>query len=95
MSSYNRVNGVYANENTHLLQDILYGDWGYKGAVVTDWGGSNDHVAGVAAGSHFEMPAPGLDSTRELIAAVKDGKISQDLLDQACLRSARAHPLDA
>lgn len=82
MSSYNRVNGVYANENTHLLQDILFGEWGYQGAVVTDWGGSNDHVAGVAAGSHFEMPVPGLDSTRELIAAVKDGKISQDLLDQ-------------
>ena len=44
MSSYNLVNGTYANENAHLLQDILRNDWGFDGAVVTDWGGSNDHA---------------------------------------------------
>lgn len=82
MTSYNKVNGSYANENRHLLVDILQNEWGFDGAVVTDWGGSNDHVAGVAAGSTFEMPSPGLDSTRELIAAVKDGTISEELLDR-------------
>ena len=61
MTSYNLVNGTYANESKHLLQEILRDEWGFGGAVVTDWGGSNDHVAGVAAGSTFEMPAPGLD----------------------------------
>ena len=50
MTSYNLVNGTYANENRHLLTDILRDEWGYQGSVVTDWGGSNDHVAGVAAG---------------------------------------------
>ena len=57
MSSYNLINGTYANENRHLLRDILRDEWGFDGAVVTDWGGSNDHVAGVEAGSTFEMPA--------------------------------------
>lgn len=47
------------------------------GGVVTDWGGSNDHALGVKNGSTLEMPAPGLDSVRELVKAVKDGKISE------------------
>lgn len=81
MSSYNRINGVYANENKHLLTDILKKDWGYQGAVVTDWGGSNDHALGVAAGSTLEMPAPGGDSVRELMAAVKSGKIKESDVD--------------
>lgn len=65
MSSYNRVNGVYANENAHLLQEILRDEWGVDGFVVSDWGASNDHVAGVAAGSHLEMPTTGGDSDEE------------------------------
>lgn len=77
MSSYNRINGVYANENTHLLQDILKKDWGYQGAVVTDWGCSNDHALGVRSGSTLEMPCPGWDSVRELLAAVNSGKVTQ------------------
>lgn len=81
MSSYNLVNGVYANENEHLLQEILRDEWGFDGSVVTDWGGSNDHAAGVAAGSTFEMPAPGLGSTRELIAAVEAGTITEADVD--------------
>ena len=81
MSSYNLVNGVYANENEHLLKDILRGEWGYRGAVVTDWGGSNDHAAGVAAGSTFEMPAPGGDAVRELMAAVRSGRVPESVLD--------------
>lgn len=50
MTSYNRVNGVYARENRHLLRDILYGEWGFTGMVVSDWGGSNDRVESVRAG---------------------------------------------
>ena len=81
MTSYNLVNGTYANENRHLLQDVLRDEWGFDGAVVTDWGGSNDHVAGVAAGSTFEMPNPGADSVLELAAAVRDGRLPEDVLD--------------
>lgn len=81
MSAYNEVNGVYANENKHLLNDILRDEWGFDGIVITDWGASNDHALGVAAGSNLEMPNPGLDSARELIAAVESGKIKMEDLD--------------
>ena len=81
MSSYNLINGVYANENPHLLLDILRKDWGFDGAVVTDWGGSNDHALGVKNGSTLEMPCPGDDSIRELMAAVQSGKISEADVD--------------
>ena len=81
MTSYNEVNGTYANENKHLVQEILRGEWGFDGFVVTDWGGSNDHVAGVAAGSNLEMPNPGLDSARQVIAAVEEGRLTMEELD--------------
>ena len=81
MSSYNLVNGTYANENKHLLMDILRGEWGFDGAVITDWGGSNDHALGVKNGSTLEMPAPGGDSVRELLAAVESGKITESDID--------------
>lgn len=82
MTSYNQVNGTYANENKHLLKDILRGEWGYDGIVITDWGGSNDHVQGVAAGSNLEMPTPGLDSAREILEAVESGRLSMEALDE-------------
>lgn len=81
MSSYNLVNGTYANENKHLLMEILRGEWGFDGAVITDWGGSNDHALGVKNGSTLEMPVPGGDSVRELLAAVENGKISESDID--------------
>ncbi|MBT9673419.1 glycosyl hydrolase [Gemmiger formicilis] len=81
MSSYNLINGIYANENAHLLQDILREEWGFDGAVVTDWGGSNDHALGVKNGSTLEMPAPGGDAVRELLAAVRSGKIIEADVD--------------
>ena len=81
MTSYNQVNGEYANENKHLLTEILREEWGFDGIVITDWGGSNDHVKGVAAGSNLEMPTPGLDSAREIIEAVNHGTLSMEELD--------------
>lgn len=84
MTSYNQVNGTYANENTHLLKDILRDEWGYDGIVITDWGGSNDHVKGVAAGSDLEMPTPGMDSARQIVKAVREGKLSEAAVD-ACV----------
>ena len=82
MTSYNQVNGTYANENTHLLRDILRGEWGYDGIVITDWGGSNDHIKGVEAGSDLEMPTPGFDSARQIVAAVKDGRLAESAVDE-------------
>lgn len=81
MSAYNEVNGTYANENRHLMQDILREEWGFDGIVVTDWGGSNDHAKGVACRSNVEMPAPGLDSARQLLDAIDSGSLSMEELD--------------
>ena len=82
MSSYNMVNGTYANENKHLLSDILREEWGFDGFVVTDWGADNDHTEGVRAGSNLVMPSPGPDCALGLIQAVKDGKIAESVLDE-------------
>lgn len=90
MTSYNQVNGTYANENTHLLRDILREDWGFDGIVITDWGGSNDHVKGVQAGSDLEMPNPGLDSARQLLQAVQEGRISEKEIDDSVDRMLKA-----
>lgn len=81
MSSYNQVNDVYANENYHLLQEILREEWGFDGIVITDWGGSNDHVNGVKARSNLEMPSPGLDSARQIVEAVSSGILTKEELD--------------
>ncbi|MBP3401707.1 MAG: glycoside hydrolase family 3 C-terminal domain-containing protein [Clostridia bacterium] len=82
MSSYNMINGVYANESTHLLAEILRGEWGYDGYIVTDWGGDNNHTEGVRAGGNLVMPAPGPDCAIGLIEDVKAGKIEESVLDQ-------------
>jgi len=82
MTSYNMVNGTYANENEHLLKDILTGEWEYDGVVVSDWGGSNDHVRGVKAGSHLEMPATGLDGIRQITESVQNGELGEELLNR-------------
>lgn len=82
MSSYNEVNSVYANENEHLLQEILRDQWGFDGFVVSDWGAGNDFVKGVAAGSHLEMPTTGGDSAEQLIKAVKAGRIDESMVDR-------------
>ena len=80
MTSYNRVNGVYANENPHLY-DILRREWGFQGMVVTDWGGSNDYVEGVRTGMDLEMPAAGPDSACQLKKAVEEGRITESEID--------------
>ena len=83
MSSYNKVNGAYANENMHLMQDILRKDWGYEGVVVTDWGGCNDRVQGVLAGNELEMPACQYGAA-DVLKALEAGTLSQQTVDQ-CL----------
>ena len=81
MSSYNRINGTYANENRDLLLDTLRKQWGFEGFVMSDWGASNDHVEGVRNGSALEMPAPGLDSAMNLVQAVREGRLSEADVD--------------
>ena len=75
MSSYNLVNGTHAHENRHLLTDILRDEWGFDGMVVSDWGGCTDAVGAVRAGGSLEMPAPGLEDARRIVAAVEAGTL--------------------
>ncbi len=82
MSSYNEVNGEYANENKHLLQEILVEEWGFDGCVVSDWGGSNDHALGVKNGSHLEMPGTGKAGKREILQGIQNGTLTEEELDQ-------------
>ncbi len=83
MTSYNRLNGKHTNENEHLLLDILRGEWGYQGVVVTDWGGENDRVAGLKCSNELEMPTTHGDTDAEIVAAVKNGSLDEKLVDEA------------
>ena len=81
MSSYNMVNGEYANENYHLLTEILRNEWGFDGFLVTDWGADNDHTEGVRNGCNLVMPAPGPDCAMGLLKDLEAGKITEAELD--------------
>ncbi len=81
MSSYNKINGTYANENAHLLVDILRKEWGFDGVALTDWGGCNDRVAGYLCGNEIEMPGNNGETDEEIIAAVKEGRLSEEVLN--------------
>jgi len=82
MSAYNKVNGVYANESQFLLRDVLIEEWGFEGFVVSDWGGDNDHVEAVKNGAHLQMPSTGFDGPLELVNAVKEGRLKEEVLDE-------------
>lgn len=82
MTSYNKVNGVYANEHEQLLQSVLVDEWGFDGIVVSDWGASNDHAKGVLVGSHLEMPTTGNDGKRLILEAIEKGTLTEEVLNQ-------------
>ena len=86
MCSYNRINGVYAAENRRALTDVLRGEWGFDGFVVSDWGAVNDRVPDLEAGMDLEMPASGGFRDEEIITAVRVGRMSEAVLDQAVTR---------
>ncbi|MBO9625210.1 MAG: glycoside hydrolase family 3 C-terminal domain-containing protein [Microbacterium sp.] len=87
MCSYNRLNGVWTSEDPWLLTSVLRDEWGFDGLVVSDWGAVNDRVAGVAAGLDLEMPASGGRTDAQLVAAVRDGRLAESVLDTAADRA--------
>ncbi len=86
MCSYNRLNGTYLSDNKRMLTDVLRDEWGFKGIVVSDWGAVNDRVEGVRAGLDLEMPGNKGMNDRHIVAAVKDGSLSEEELDKIALR---------
>lgn len=87
MCSYNRINGVYAAQNRWLLTDVLRGEWGFDGAVVSDWGAVEDRPAAVAAGLDLEMPGGGGNDAK-VVAAVAAGTLDEASVDLAAARVA-------
>lgn len=98
MCSYNRINGVFASEDPWLLTQVLRGEWGFTGVVVSDWGAVNDRVKALSAGLDLEMPASGGRTDAQLVAAVRDGSLAEEALDVAAgrtldlVRKAQARP---
>ncbi|MBO3737026.1 glycoside hydrolase family 3 C-terminal domain-containing protein [Actinoplanes flavus] len=86
MCAYNRINGVYASENHWLLTEVLRGEWGFEGLVVSDWGAVVDRVRAVAAGLDLTMPGPDADGDAALVAAVESGDLDPDLLRRSAER---------
>lgn len=93
MTSYNKINGTYCNESYELITDILRGEWGFQGLVISDWGGTYNRIQSVKAGADLEMPACAT-STEELVKAYESGELSGEEIE-ACemrLKMASARP---
>jgi beta-glucosidase len=88
MSSYNEVNGRHASANPVLLKDILKGEWGFTGLVMSDWGGVHE-TAVVQAGNDLEMPTGDNMSVAKLKAALADGSVTQAAVDDSVCRILR------
>jgi beta-glucosidase len=88
MCSYNAVNGVPVRHNRHLLTDILRGEWGFRGAVVSDWGAVGGRVDAVRAGLDLQMPSDGGGSDAEVVAAVGSGELDEAAVTTAADRVA-------
>jgi len=81
MTSYNLINGVYTSESADLLMNILRQDWGFKGYVMTDWGGGKDPVAQMTAGNDLLMPGSP-NQIQAIVKAVQEGKLDEKILDR-------------
>lgn len=86
MCSYNKINGVYASENSYLMTDILRKEWNFEGYVMTDWGAIADRVKGLVAGVDLEMPASGGYNDAKIVKAVREGVLDEAILNQAVER---------
>lgn len=91
MCSYNRLNGEYASQHRGLLTDLLRGEWGFDGYVVSDWGAVSDRVKGVHAGLDLEMPASGGTNDQRVVEAVRAGELDEKDVDLAVERILTVH----
>lgn len=86
MTAYNKLNGVYCSEHEWLLREVLRGEWGFDGTVVSDWGAMSSSVASVRAGLDLCMPGLRRDHARALVEAVRSGN-----LEEGCVSEAASH----
>lgn len=83
MASYNKIDGTFSTENRKYLVDLLRDEWGYKGAVISDWGAVHDRIKAVAGGTNLTMPGVP-ESDHDIVEAMQDGRLSEADLDAAC-----------
>lgn len=86
MCSYNRINGTYASQHPWLLTQVLRDEWGFDGVVVSDWGAVHDRVAALVAGLDLQMPGVGSRPDLEVVSAVIDGRLDEQVLDRSVRR---------
>ena len=89
MCAYNRINGVYASQHDHLLNEILKDEWEYDGVVISDWGANHTTVESVQGGLDIEMPGPSKWYGRLLQEAVQTWQIDEETIDAAVRRILR------
>jgi beta-glucosidase len=89
MASYNKLRGTYATENRRLLRDILKGEWGYDGVVVSDWGAVHATAEAADGGTDLEMPGPPRWFGEKLLKAAQAGDVSEGVIEDAALRMCR------
>jgi beta-glucosidase len=88
MCAYNRVEGEWCSDNRRLLTGILRESWGFRGAVVTDWGAMHDRVAAYLAGTDLEMPGNRGASDAEVFAAIRGGRLPAAVVGASAARVA-------
>lgn len=86
MCAYPNLNGVHCSDNKYLLSDVLREEWGFDGTVITDWGAMNDRIKGFCAGCDLNMPGGSAYMEKEVLRAVKDGKLSESDVDRSAER---------
>ena len=79
MCAYDQINGVYCSENKWLLTDVLRDEWGFDGAVMSDWGAVRDRVLGLKAGLDIEMPGDTDICRRAILDAVAGGNLQTEV----------------
>ncbi|RZI73958.1 MAG: glycosyl hydrolase family 3 [Pseudomonas sp.] len=90
MCGFNKINGDYACENHHLITEVLKGEWGYQGTVISDFNAIHDAFKGAWAGTDIDMPS-GLQFTEaNLMPYVWSGQLSQNVIDDKVKRNLRA-----
>jgi beta-glucosidase len=89
MCSYNKVNGTFASEHHHLLNEILKNEWGFDGLVVSDWGAVRDRVAALKGGLDWEMPGPQDRRVKTVVEAIRSGELDEAILDESVRRILR------
>ena len=80
MPAYNKVNGYYCSENAHLNNEILRGEWGFKGMTVSDWGGTHSTMGAALGGLCVQMTGDNYFG-QALIDSVRNGALSEDVVD--------------